>query len=78
MDAADTEGERPGTFAAFASRDFRLLWGGQTISFAAVPDASELLFTISSRRGRAILDRFRIVAHDSAQAPAHRREGPAP
>jgi hypothetical protein len=51
---------------------------GQTISFAAVPDASELLFTISSRRGRAILDGFRIVAHDSAQAPAHRREGPAP
>ena len=24
---------RPGTFAAFRSRDFRLLWGGQTISF---------------------------------------------
>ena len=33
MEAEDTEGERPGTFAAFASRDFRLLWGGQTISF---------------------------------------------
>ncbi len=25
--------ERPGTLAAFSSRDFRLLWGGQTISF---------------------------------------------
>jgi MFS transporter, DHA3 family, tetracycline resistance protein len=25
--------ERAGTFAAFGSRDFRLLWGGQTISF---------------------------------------------
>ena len=24
---------RPGTLAAFGSRDFRLLWGGQTISF---------------------------------------------
>jgi len=24
---------RPGTFAAFRSRDFRLLWGGQMISF---------------------------------------------
>ena len=31
--AAVTEGDRLGTFAAFASRDFRLLWGGQTISF---------------------------------------------
>lgn len=31
--AAGSEGERPGTLAAFASRDFRLLWGGQTISF---------------------------------------------
>jgi MFS family permease len=26
-------GTRAGTFAAFSSRDFRLLWGGQTISF---------------------------------------------
>jgi hypothetical protein len=25
--------ERAGTLAAFRSRDFRLLWGGQTISF---------------------------------------------
>ena len=25
--------ERPGTLVAFGSRDFRLLWGGQTISF---------------------------------------------
>jgi MFS family permease len=29
---ADTS-DRPGTLAAFSSRDFRLLWGGQTISF---------------------------------------------
>jgi MFS family permease len=32
---------RPGTFAAFRSRDFRLLWGGQTISF--VGDAAFLV-----------------------------------
>jgi MFS family permease len=32
---------RPSTFAAFASRDFRLLWGGQTISF--VGDAAFLV-----------------------------------
>jgi len=31
----------PGTFAAFRSRDFRLLWGGQTISF--VGDAAFLV-----------------------------------
>jgi len=32
---------RPGTFVAFRSRDFRLLWGGQTISF--VGDAAFLV-----------------------------------
>src|SRR5947209_7497517 len=32
---------RPGTLAAFRSRDFRLLWGGQTISF--VGDAAFLV-----------------------------------
>src|SRR5581483_88969 len=32
---------RPGTLAAFASRDFRLLWGGQAISF--VGDAAFLV-----------------------------------
>jgi MFS family permease len=29
-----TTADRAGTFSAFRSRDFRLLWGGQTISFA--------------------------------------------
>ena len=33
MDAAVNEGGRASTLAAFSSRDFRLLWGGQTISF---------------------------------------------
>jgi MFS family permease len=38
VEAAGNEGElpeaaRPGTMAAFSSRDFRLLWTGQTISF---------------------------------------------
>jgi MFS family permease len=38
VEAAGNEGEqpgaaRPGTLAAFSSRDFRLLWTGQTISF---------------------------------------------
>jgi len=32
---------RFGTFVAFRSRDFRLLWGGQTISF--VGDAAFLV-----------------------------------
>jgi hypothetical protein len=40
------------------------------ISFTAVPDASELLFTVSSRRGLAILDGFRILARDAGQAGA--------
>ncbi|MGZ5382079.1 MAG: hypothetical protein ACXWFQ_09455, partial [Thermoanaerobaculia bacterium] len=48
------------------------------MSFGAVPDASERLFSISSRRGRAILDGFRIVARDAAQAPAHRRDDGIP
>ena len=43
----------------------------QAMSFAAVPDASELLFSISSRRGWAILDEFRIVARDPPR-PAYR------
>jgi hypothetical protein len=50
----------------------------QAMSFAAAPDASELLFTISSRRGRALLDGFRIVARGSAEAPAHRRDDGIP
>ena len=33
MAATPVNMARPGTLAAFASRDFRLLWGGQTISF---------------------------------------------
>ena len=33
MDAVGNEGGRASTLAAFSSRDFRLLWGGQTISF---------------------------------------------
>jgi hypothetical protein len=40
----------------------------RALSFAAVPDASELLFTVSSRRGRAILDGFLIIARDAGQA----------
>ena len=50
----------------------------QALSFAAVPDSSDLLFTISSRRGRAILDGFRIVARDSGQDPAHRLDDGIP
>jgi hypothetical protein len=49
----------------------------QAMSFAAVPDGADLLFTISSRRGRAILDGFHIVAHDSTPTPARRPGGPA-
>jgi hypothetical protein len=38
---------RPGTLAAFASRDFRLLWSGQTISF--VGDAAFVVVGYSRR-----------------------------
>jgi hypothetical protein len=50
----------------------------KALSFTALPDGSELLFTISSLRGRAVLDRFRIVAHDSGQPPMHRRDDGIP
>jgi 4-amino-4-deoxy-L-arabinose transferase-like glycosyltransferase len=50
----------------------------QAMSFAAVPDVSEVLFTISSRRGRAILEGFRIVARESGQAATHRRDDGIP
>ncbi len=50
----------------------------QALSFAAVPEESDLLFAISSRRGRAILDGFRIVARDFARAPVHRRDDGIP
>ena len=33
MDATLAPGDRPAALSAFRSRDFRLLWGGQTISF---------------------------------------------
>ena len=33
MDAIALPGDRPRALSAFASRDFRLLWGGQTVSF---------------------------------------------
>src|SRR3954454_1096065 len=33
MDVAITPEEERGALAAFSSRDFRLLWGGQAISF---------------------------------------------
>jgi DHA3 family tetracycline resistance protein-like MFS transporter len=33
MDAIAVPGDRPRALSAFASRDFRLLWGGQTVSF---------------------------------------------
>jgi hypothetical protein len=43
----------------------------QALSFATAPDASEQLFSISSRRGHALLDSFRIIARD-AGPPAYR------
>ncbi len=43
----------------------------QALSFATAPDASEQLFTISSRRGHAVLDSFRITARDAGR-PAYR------
>jgi MFS family permease len=45
---------RPGTLAAFRSRDFRLLWGGQTISF--VGDAAFIValgWRVTSLTGKA-------------------------
>jgi MFS family permease len=39
--AITAPGDRPAAFSAFRSRDFRLLWGGQTISF--VGDAAFLV-----------------------------------
>jgi 4-amino-4-deoxy-L-arabinose transferase-like glycosyltransferase len=44
----------------------------ETISFAAAPSGSQLLFAISARRGRAVLDTFRIVASGSGQASPQR------
>jgi MFS family permease len=41
VDAVHAQRARSGTLAAFGSRDFRLLWGGQTISF--VGDAAFLV-----------------------------------
>ncbi len=49
----------------------------QAMSFAAVPDASELLFSVSSRRGQAILDKFRIVANGPPR-PAYRIDATIP
>ena len=50
----------------------------QAMSFTAVPDASELLFTITSRRGRTILDGFCIVAHGFTPAPVYREDDGIP
>jgi hypothetical protein len=41
LQVASAYERQPGTLAAFASRDFRLLWGGQAVSF--VGDAAFLV-----------------------------------
>ncbi|MBV8080177.1 MAG: MFS transporter [Actinobacteria bacterium] len=54
MDEAALEPARRSTLAAFSSRDFRLLWGGQTISF--VGDAAFLValgWRVTDLTGRA-------------------------
>lgn len=68
---------RPGTLAAFTSRDFRPLWSGQTISFvcdaafvgALVWRVTDLTGKVSSHRVRA----RRPVARDADDAPLGRR-----
>lgn len=50
----------------------------QAMSFAAVPDAADLLFTISSRRGGAVLDGFRILARGSGRDSAPRLDDGIP
>src|SRR5579883_2759460 len=54
MEVAELEPARRGTLAAFRSRDFRLLWGGQTISF--VGDAAFIValgWRVTDLTGRA-------------------------
>src|SRR5947209_19097824 len=54
MEAIGREATRAGTLAAFGSRDFRLLWGGQSISF--VGDAAFLValgWRVTELTGRA-------------------------
>ena len=58
---------RPGTLAAFRSRDFRLLWGGQTISF--VGDAAFLValgWRVTDATGRASSLGFVLAAESLA------------
>jgi MFS family permease len=58
---------RPGTFAAFRSRDFRLLWGGQMISF--VGDAAFLValgWRVTAQTGKASSLGFVLAAESLA------------
>lgn len=58
---------RPGTFAAFRSRNFRLLWGGQAVSF--VGDAAfivALSWRVTDQTGKAVSLGFVLAAESLA------------